>query len=117
MDVVKNTPGCCVNDVCQHFDTSRVSVMKHLNVLVDAQLILSKKVGRTRQLFFNAAPIQMIYDRWTTEYAAFWATQVVDLKYKVEKRARKKRKSEKANSTTGKDGSAKSARKKAKVKK
>ena len=84
MDLVKQMPGCCLNDICEHFDMSRIGVMKHLQVLVDAKLILSRKQGRTRELFFNSAPIQMVYDRWTDEYSAFWATQVVDLKYKVE---------------------------------
>ena len=57
--------------------------------LVQARLVISRKRGRTRELFFNAAPIQMIYDRWTDEYSAFWATQAVDLKYQAEDRARK----------------------------
>ena len=84
LDLIKQNPGCCVNDLCPHFDVSRIAVMKQLNVLVHAQLAISKKVGRRRQLYFNAAPIQMIYDRWTTEYSQFWASQVTDLKFKVE---------------------------------
>ena len=84
LDLIKDHPGCCVNDVSERFDVSRIAIMKQLNVLVQAQLVISKKAGRKRELYFNAAPIQMIYDRWTTEYAAFWATQAVDLKYRVE---------------------------------
>lgn len=86
MDLVKRMPGCCVNDVCEHFSMSRIGVMKHIQILVEARLLISRKKGRTRELFFNAAPIQMIYDRWTDEYSAFWVTQAVDLKYKVEKK-------------------------------
>ena len=86
LDLVKRHPGCSVNDLCEHFDMSRIGVMKHIRILVDAQLVISRKQGRTRELFFNAAPIQMIYDRWTDEYSAFWTTQAVDLKYKVEGR-------------------------------
>jgi len=85
-------PGCSVNDVCENFEMSRIGVMKHIKILVNAKLLLSRKQGRTRELFFNAAPIQMIYDRWTDEYSAFWATQVVDLKYKIENQAKKKAK-------------------------
>lgn len=84
LDLIKQNPGCCVNDLCEHFDVSRIAVMKQLNLLVHAQLAISKKVGRKRELYFNAAPIQLIYDRWTTEYSAFWASQAVDLKYRVE---------------------------------
>lgn len=84
MDLVMNMPGCSVNDICKYFSTSRISVMKHLGVLVEAELIISKKEGRTRQLFFNSAPMQLIYDRWATEYSRFWSSQAIDLKYQVE---------------------------------
>lgn len=91
MDLVKRSPGCSVNDLCEHFETSRISVMKHLGVLVDAELIISQKRGRTRELFFNVAPIQMIHDRWSDEYSEFWATQMIDLKYQVEGQSNSKK--------------------------
>lgn len=88
LDVVGGMPGCSVNDVCKYFELSRIAVMKHLRVLEDAELILSEKPGRTRQLYFNAAPIQLIYDRWTSEYSKFWASHVTDIKFKAEARKR-----------------------------
>ena len=91
MDLVKRQPGCSVKDVAEHFDISRIGVMKHIQILVEARLIVSLKSGRTRQLYFNAAPIQMIYDRWSDEYASFWATQTVDLKAKIERKNKKKK--------------------------
>lgn len=84
LDVVKNQPGCSVNDVCAYFDTSRIAVMKHLGFLENAGLITSEKVGRTRRLYHNTVPIQMIYDRWTTDYSAIWAGKLTRLKYKIE---------------------------------
>lgn len=88
LDIVKNRPGCCVGDVCAHFKVSRIAVMKHLAVLEAAGLIVSEKQGRQRRLHHNPAPIQMIYDRWTTEYSQFWASRVLDVKYAVERKAR-----------------------------
>lgn len=85
LDIVRATPGCSVNDVCAHFETSRIAVMKHLRVLEQANLLLSEKKGRTRELFFNAIPIQLIHDRWTTEYSAFWAGRLTDLKFRIER--------------------------------
>ncbi len=84
LDVVKETPGCSVNTVSGYFDMSRIAVMKHLRILKEANLIISEKHGRTRELYFNAAPIQMIHDRWTTEYSALWAKQLTRIKYAVE---------------------------------
>ena len=101
LDLVKRQPGCSVNDLCEHFEMSRIGVMKHIGILVDAQLVISRKQGRTRQLFFNLAPIQMIHDRWTDEYSAFWTSQAVDLKYMVEGKHRKTAASSKGKSKRG----------------
>ncbi len=105
LDIIQRAPGCCVNDVEKCFEISRIAVMKHLRVLETAHLIISQKKGRTRELYFNAAPIQMIYDRWTTEYSRFWATQAMDLKYMAEtvaaKKQRKKTKSSKKATKKG----------------
>jgi predicted transcriptional regulator len=91
LDIVKNRPGCNVNDVCASFDMSRIAVMKHLRQLEEAELILSRKEGRDRRLYHNAVPIQMIYDRWTTEYSALWAGRMTAIKYRVEGAAKKRR--------------------------
>ena len=86
LDIVKEEPGIGVGALASEFDVSRIAVMKHLAVLEEASLIVSEKDGRTRRLYFNAAPIQMIHDRWTTEYSAYWAGQVTRIKYLAEGR-------------------------------
>ncbi|MEZ5895145.1 MAG: metalloregulator ArsR/SmtB family transcription factor [Parvularculaceae bacterium] len=87
LDCVKENPGAAVGEIAAHFDVSRIAVMKHLAVLEQADLLISQKDGRTRRLYFNAAPIQMIYDRWTTDYSAYWAGELTRLKYLAEARA------------------------------
>lgn len=84
LDIVRDDPGCPVAAVCRHFDVSRIAVMKHLNVLEAAGLLISEKRGRRRCLYFNAVPIQMIHERWTSEYSALWAGKLTALKYKLE---------------------------------
>ena len=84
LDILKQEPGCNVNRVCEFFDIGRVAVMKHLAVLQDANLVISEKVGRERLLYFNPVPIHMIYDRWTTEFSAYWAGQLARIKYRLE---------------------------------
>ena len=84
LDIVKGQPGCSVMHVCRHFDVSRVAVMKHLAVLEKADLIIPEKRGRTKHLYFNATPIQMIHERWTTEYSAMWSARLTDFKRAVE---------------------------------
>lgn len=90
LDLIREMPGCSVQDVAKYFDCSRIMVMKHLDSLTAAELVISRKVGRRRELFFNAVPIQQIYDRWTTEYSRFWATKALDLKFVLESRHKKK---------------------------
>lgn len=84
LDVLRANPGSSVGDVCAHFEISRIAVMKHLKVLEEVELVHAEKRGRTKRLFFNAVPIQMIYDRWTSEYSALWAQRLTDIKYRVE---------------------------------
>jgi DNA-binding transcriptional ArsR family regulator len=84
LDLVRNNPGCCVEDLCPHFDVSRIAVLKHLRVLHRAQLLHSEKVGRKRRLYFNVVPIQIVYDRWASDYSALWAGKLTDLKYRIE---------------------------------
>ncbi len=95
LDMVKECPGIGVGALASYFDVSRIAVMKHLGILERAGLLVSEKDGRTRRLYFNAVPIQMIYDRWTTEYSAYWSGNLTQLKYLAEIRARNEAKSKK----------------------
>jgi len=84
LDIVKKAPGCSVGVLAGHFDVSRIAIINHLTVLDKAGLIISEKRGRTRHLYLNAAPIQMIHERWTDEYSAYFAAQMTDIKTAAE---------------------------------
>jgi DNA-binding transcriptional ArsR family regulator len=88
LDIIKAQPGIAVGALAREFDVSRIAVMKHLAVLEEANLIVSEKDGRVRKLYVNAVPIQMIHERWTTEYSAYWAGQLTRIKYIAETRHR-----------------------------
>lgn len=89
LDIVRDRPGCNVNEVAEHFGISRIGVMKHLRVLEKADLVLSEKEGRDRRLYLNAMPIQRIHERWISEYGVFWAAAVSDIKQRAEAKSRK----------------------------
>ena len=84
LDLIQAAPGMTVTALGTHFDVSRIAVLKHLRVLENADLVLSRKQGRSRHLFFNPVPIQQIHDRWTTQYSAFWSERMVDIQARVE---------------------------------
>jgi len=84
LDIIKTKPGCSVGALAANFDVSRIAVMNHISILEKAGLINSEKRGRSRHLYINVAPLQMIYERWTDEYSSYWAGQMTDIKQAAE---------------------------------
>ena len=96
LDLVMGAPGMSVKALASHFDMSRIAVLKHIRTLESVELLLSRKRGRTRHLYFNPVPIQLIHDRWTTQYSAFWSERMVDVKSRIESRAAQRQENKRA---------------------
>jgi uncharacterized protein YndB with AHSA1/START domain len=69
---------------------TRFGVMKHLDVLQDAGLISTRKVGREKFHYLNPVPIQQIADRWISKFARPWVSALTGLKYELEMEAMEK---------------------------
>jgi uncharacterized protein YndB with AHSA1/START domain len=67
-----------------HLPMTRFGCMKHLQVLEDAGLITTRKVGREKLHYLNPVPIQLVYDRWVGKYARAWTRAMTGLKYALE---------------------------------
>ena len=89
LDHLRETPGLAVGELASRFDVTRIAVMNHINVLTQAGLITSQKDGRTRRLYLNAMPIQMIYERWIDNYSAHWLDRMSLIKQVAEAAAKK----------------------------
>ena len=89
LDHLRDTPGLSVGALSAKFDVTRIAVMNHLRVLEDAGLITSQKDGRSRRLYLNAMPIQMIYERWIDGYSAHWLDRMSVIKQAAERAAQK----------------------------
>jgi DNA-binding transcriptional ArsR family regulator len=63
---------------------TRFGVMKHLKVLAEAGLVVSKRRGREKLHFLNPVPIQLVHDRWVSKYAEPWAAGLSKLKRDLE---------------------------------
>ena len=75
LDLLKDRPRT-TGDLCARFrGMDRCTVMQHLGVLEQADLIIVKREGRQRWNYINPLPIKDIYDRWISRYA----TSAVDL--------------------------------------
>jgi DNA-binding transcriptional ArsR family regulator len=58
--------------------------MKHLRLLEEAGLVVSRKVGRTRVHHLNPVPIREIHDRWIDKYTEPRASALTELKRQLE---------------------------------
>ena len=69
---------------------TRFGVMKHLRVLEDAGLVVTRRQGREKLHYLNAVPIRLIHDRWVSKYAEPWAAALSDIKHRLEERTMEK---------------------------
>ncbi len=63
---------------------TRFGVMKHLRVLEDAGLVITRRRGRQKLHFLNPVPIRLVHDRWVSKYAEPWAETLTGLKRQLE---------------------------------
>lgn len=63
---------------------TRFGVMKHLRVLEEAGLVVTRRRGREKLHFLNPVPIRLIYDRWVSKYQERWAAGLTELKTELE---------------------------------
>ena len=63
---------------------TRFGVMKHLKVLEEAGLVVTKRRGREKLHFLNPVPIRLVHDRWVSKYAEPWAATLSELKHRIE---------------------------------
>jgi uncharacterized protein YndB with AHSA1/START domain len=69
---------------------SRFGVMKHLKVLEEANLVVTRRRGREKLHFLNPVPIRLVHDRWVSKYAEPWAATLTGLKRNLEDRTMEK---------------------------
>ena len=65
-------------------EMSRFGVMKHLRLLEDAGLVVTRRSGREKLHYLNPMPIRMIHDRWINKYRERYVSALADLKNELE---------------------------------
>ena len=71
------------------FDMTRFGVMKHLKLLEEAGLVVTRRQGREKLHFLNPVPIRLVHDRWVSKYAEPWVAGLSDLKKEMERQMEK----------------------------
>jgi DNA-binding transcriptional ArsR family regulator len=86
LDFLRSGPKPTTAIVEQFPDLSRFAVMKHLDVLRQAALVVTREEGRQRINSLNAVPIRMIYERWVSNYENLWANTLLRVKEAAERK-------------------------------
>ena len=71
LDSLARANGQTLTELCVHMPMSRIGVMKHLDILEQAGLITTRKVGREKLHFLNPQPLQSV-DSWLVGYRKLW---------------------------------------------
>jgi uncharacterized protein YndB with AHSA1/START domain len=84
LDELFSEDGQTLSALEARFAITRFGVMKHLRLLEDAGLIVTKRRGRDKLHFLNPVPIRLIHDRWVSKYAQRWVSALSDIKETLE---------------------------------
>ena len=68
LDLLHKRDGQTLSELEWELEMTRFGVMKHLKVLEEAGLIVTRREGREKLHFLNAVPIRLIHDRWIDKY-------------------------------------------------
>lgn len=77
LDALRQRDGQTLQELTELLDMTRFGVMKHLGVLEDAELVVTKKEGRFKYHYLNALPLQQTIDRWIEPMLAKPAARAV----------------------------------------
>ena len=84
LDLLFVRDGRTLTELESAVEMTRYGVMKHLRVLEEAGLVVSRKSGREKLHFLNPVPIRLIHDRWIDKYTERHAAALADLKHELE---------------------------------
>src|SRR5574337_1218790 len=84
LDRLFEREGRTLTELASKMAMTRFGVMKHLKVLEEAGLVVTKRRGREKLHFLNPVPIRLVHDRWVSKYAEPWAATLSDLKSRLE---------------------------------
>ena len=84
LDRLFERDGLTLRDLEVDQGMTRFGVMKHLRVLEEAGLVVTRKQGREKLHFLNPVPIRLLHDRWIDKYTEGPASALVDLKHDLE---------------------------------
>lgn len=86
LDLLRKRDGQTLGELEWELEMTRFGVMKHLKVLAEAGLVITRRAGREKLHFLNAVPIRQIHDRWIDKFREHQVSALVDLKKSLEEK-------------------------------
>src|SRR2546426_9638747 len=83
LDRLFERDGRSLGELESQLEMTRFGVMKHLRVLEDAGLVLTRRSGREKLHFLNPVPIRLIHDRWIDKYTEHRVAALADLQNRL----------------------------------
>jgi DNA-binding transcriptional ArsR family regulator len=87
LDRLFERDGRSLTELESELEMTRFGVMKHLRVLEDASLVVTRRQGREKLHYLNPVPIRLIHDRWIDKYTERRVSALADLKTELEESA------------------------------
>lgn len=84
LDLLFERDGRTLTELESELEMTRFGAMKHLRILEDASLVVTRKSGRKKLHFLNPVPIRLIHDRWIDKYRKRQVSALADLKAELE---------------------------------
>jgi len=84
LDRLFERDGRSLGELESELEMTRFGVMKHLRVLEEAGLVVSRRSGREKLHYLNPVPIRLIHDRWIDKYTEHRVAALADLKNRLE---------------------------------
>jgi uncharacterized protein YndB with AHSA1/START domain len=89
LDELFEQDGQSLSALEQRLPMTRFGVMKHLKILEEAGLVVTRKRGREKLHFLNAVPIRLVHDRWVSKYSEPVVAGLSNLKERLEAKMEK----------------------------
>jgi uncharacterized protein YndB with AHSA1/START domain len=89
LDTLFKADGQTLSALEERLPMTRFGVMKHLKLLEEAGLVVTKRRGREKLHFLNPVPIRLVHDRWVSKYTEPWVATLSELKDTLERTMQK----------------------------
>lgn len=84
LDQLYARDGRTLTELESELEMTRFGVMKHLRLLEEAGLVVTRRSGREKLHFLNPVPIRLVHDRWIDKFTERRVAALTALKRELE---------------------------------